>query len=99
MYAYDAYIDPEHRNTGVWLRFKAYLGDLMETSGKHGVLTLVDYGNRASLVTHARFGFRPATTVLAVKVLGRLISLDLAPMAIDARETSARTPSACVRHP
>ena len=45
VYAYDCYIDPEHRNTGVWLRFKAYLGDLMEASGRHGVLTFVDYGN------------------------------------------------------
>jgi hypothetical protein len=69
IHADDAYIDPAFRNAGVWLRFKAYLGDLMIESGKRGVLTFVDYGNWPSLKTHARFGFRPDTTVLAVKIL------------------------------
>ena len=77
VYAYDAYIDPAYRNTGVWLRFKAYLADLMLESGKHGVLTFVDYGNWPSLRTHSRFGFKPAATVLALKVLGWKISLNL----------------------
>ena len=70
VYAYDAYIDPAHRNTGVWLRFKAHLSELMKASGKRGVLTFVDYGNWASLRTHLRFGFTPAETVLAFKVMG-----------------------------
>jgi len=85
VYAYDCYIDTAHRNTGVWLRFKAYLADLMEASGKRGVLTFVDYGNWPSLVTHLRFGFRPGATVLAVRVLGRLISVNLAPLTIHAK--------------
>ena len=77
IYAYDAYIDPAYRNTGVWLRFKAYLGDLMVASGKRGVLTFVDYGNLPSLRTHLRFGFKPATTVLAMNVLGWLMTLNI----------------------
>jgi GNAT superfamily N-acetyltransferase len=77
VYAYDAYIDPRYRNTGVWLRFKAYLGAWMAQSGKRGVLTFVDYGNRASLGTHLRFGFKPAVNVLAVKVLGLMICLNV----------------------
>jgi GNAT superfamily N-acetyltransferase len=77
VYAYDAYIDPRYRNTGVWLKFKAYLGGWMAESGKRGVLTFVDYGNRASLGTHLRFGFRPALNVLALKVLGLLVSMNL----------------------
>ena len=70
VYAYDAYIDPAHRNTGVWLRFKAHLSQLMKASGKRGVLTFVDYGNWASFRTHLRFGFQPTETVLAFKVMG-----------------------------
>jgi GNAT superfamily N-acetyltransferase len=77
VYAYDAYIDPDYRNTGVWLKFKAYLGELMTSTGKHGVLTFVEEGNRASLGTHLRFGFKPAATVLAFKVLGMLVSMNL----------------------
>jgi len=70
VYAYDAYIDPACRNTGVWLRFKAYLGEWMTATGKRGVLTFVDYGNWPSLRTHIRFGFKPFETVLALNVLG-----------------------------
>lgn len=70
VYAYDAYIDPAHRNTGVWLRFKAHLSQLMKASGKRGVLTFVDDGNWASLRTHLRFGFQPTETVFALKVMG-----------------------------
>jgi GNAT superfamily N-acetyltransferase len=70
VYAYDAYIDPAYRNTGVWLRFKAYLADWMTACGKRGVLTFVDYGNWPSLRTHLRFGFRPTETVLALRIIG-----------------------------
>src|SRR5205823_1790592 len=60
VYAYDAYIDPAYRNTGVWLRFKAFLSERMTATGKRGVLTFVDYGNWPSLRTHIRFGFIPS---------------------------------------
>jgi GNAT superfamily N-acetyltransferase len=69
IYAYDAYIDPAYRNTGVWLRFKAYLGEWMAVRGKRGVLTFVDYGNWPSLRTHLRFGFEPTESVLALRVI------------------------------
>jgi GNAT superfamily N-acetyltransferase len=70
IYAYDAYIDPPYRNTGVWLRFKAHLAEWMAARGKHGVLTFVDYGNWPSLRTHLRFGFEPTETVLALRIVG-----------------------------
>jgi GNAT superfamily N-acetyltransferase len=86
-YAYDAYIDPAFRNAGLWLRFKAYLGDLMTASGKRGVLTFVDYGNWPSFKAHVRFGFKPDTTVLAVKVLrwtfSRNVDATTAPLQTD----------------
>lgn len=70
VYAYDAYIDPAYRNTGVWLRFKAFLAEWMMACGKRGVLTFVDYGNWPSLRTHLRFGFQPTTSVLALRIIG-----------------------------
>jgi GNAT superfamily N-acetyltransferase len=70
VYAYDAYIDPSYRNTGVWLRFKAYLAEWMAAHGKRGVLTFVDYGNWPSLRTHLRFGFEPTEDVFALRVVG-----------------------------
>jgi GNAT superfamily N-acetyltransferase len=71
VYAYDAYIDPAFRNGGVWLRFKAYLGELMTSSGKRAVITFVEHGNVASWRTHVRFGFVPTMTVVAMRVCGR----------------------------
>ena len=52
------------------LQFKAYLSSWMSARGKLGVLTFVEDGNLPSLRTHLRFGFRPAETVLAMKVMG-----------------------------
>jgi GNAT superfamily N-acetyltransferase len=74
VYAYDAFIDPGYRNSGIWLRFKAHLGDLMRETGHIGVLTFVDYGNWPSLRTHLRFGFKPDTEVFVIKILGKLVS-------------------------
>jgi len=74
VYAYDAFIEPRYRNSGIWLRFKAYLGDLMRETGHIGVLTFVDYGNWPSLRTHLRFGFKPHTEVFVIKILGKLVS-------------------------
>ena len=70
VYAYDAYIEPGLRNSGVWLRFKAYEGALMQEIGKSRLLTFVDYGNWPSLNAHMRFGFKPQKRVLALRVLG-----------------------------
>ncbi|HEX7796916.1 MAG TPA: GNAT family N-acetyltransferase [Vicinamibacterales bacterium] len=74
VYAYDAFIDPRYRNSGIWLRFKGYLADLMRETGHTGVLTFVDYGNWPSLRTHLRFGFKPDTEVFVIKILGKLVS-------------------------
>jgi len=71
VYAYDGYVDAAYRNSGIWLRFKGFLGEWMRSRDKSGVLTFVDYGNFASLNTHRRFGFVPSGTVFAVKVFGR----------------------------
>ncbi len=71
VYAYDAFIEPAYRNTGVWLRFKSYLAGWMAARGKRGVLTFVDYGNWPSLRTHLRFGFRPTEDVIALRIISR----------------------------
>ena len=70
VYAYDGYVEPAHRNSGVWLRFKAHLAEWMIATNKRGILTFVEDGNLPSLRTHLRFGFRPAETVLAVNMMG-----------------------------
>jgi GNAT superfamily N-acetyltransferase len=74
VYAYDAYIDPQYRNSGIWLRFKAHLGERMLETGHTGVLTFIDYGNWPSLRTHLRFGFKPDTEILVIKILGKLVA-------------------------
>ena len=74
VYAYDAFIDPQYRNSGIWLRFKAYLGERMMQTGQTGVLTFIDFGNWPSLRTHLRFGFQPVNEVLVLRILGVLLT-------------------------
>jgi hypothetical protein len=103
VYAYDAFIDPAFRNSGIWLRFKALLGEWMTAAGKHCVLTFVDYGNDASLRTHQRFGFTPAETIVAVKLLGRSFFFSEpspdSPAPRRRNTTAARPASAPAAHP
>lgn len=70
VYAYDAYLDPQYRNSGFWLRFKAHLAALMTSRGAREVLTFVEEGNNASRHAHLRFGFRPVKSVLALHLFG-----------------------------
>ena len=79
VYAYDAFIDPQFRNSGIWLRFKAHLGERMMAAGKIGVLTFIDFGNWPSLRTHLRFGFTPDREVFVLKIVGKLLSRTSAP--------------------
>lgn len=93
VYAYDAFIHPQYRNCGIWLRFKAHLGDCMTRTGKVGVLTFIDYGNWPSLRTHLRFGFKPDTEVFVVKIMGKLLARASEPP----RRTEAELPAASLR--
>jgi len=75
IYAYDAFIRPEYRLMGIWLKFKSvYLRELMERSDKRRIITTIDSGNRLSMQTHLRFGFRALRKVLVVKACGRCVA-------------------------
>ena len=72
IYAYDAFILPDYRLTGIWLKFKGlYLRELMKGLGKGRILTMIDSGNRVSMQTHLRFGFRIVRRVFVVKTCGK----------------------------
>ncbi|HYX69843.1 MAG TPA: hypothetical protein VE825_11965 [Terriglobales bacterium] len=72
IYTYDAFILPEYRLTGIWVKFQVcYLRQLMQRLRKKRILTMVDHGNRLSMGTHLRFGYRPLRSVLVTKVFGK----------------------------
>jgi hypothetical protein len=72
IYTYDAFIFPEHRLSGIWVKFHSlYLRNLMQKLGKSRILTMVDRGNVVSLATHLRFGYRPFRRVLVAKLFGK----------------------------
>lgn len=74
VYAYDAFILPEHRLSGIWLRFKTvYLRELMQSIHKRQIITMVDGGNRLSMSTHLRFGFKVVRKVMVLKLFGKSI--------------------------
>jgi L-amino acid N-acyltransferase YncA len=70
VYAYDAYLDPQYRNSGFWLRFKAHLAARMTSRDAREVLTFVEEGNNVSRNAHLRFGFTPVKSVLALHLFG-----------------------------
>jgi len=68
--AYDAYILEEYRLTGIWVKFKVCLAELMNELGKRLVITMIDYGNEASIRAHLRYGFRRVKSVFFLRILG-----------------------------
>ena len=77
IYAYDAYILPEYRLSGIWLKFKTvYLRELMQLLHKRKVITMIDRGNRMSMSTHLRFGFRLVHKVSVLKLFGKTFFLE-----------------------
>jgi len=77
IYAYDIFILPEYRLAGLRFRFHClYLRELMQKLGRQKIIGMVDYGNRLSMNTHLRFGFRLVRRVIVAKVLGRSLVLN-----------------------
>jgi hypothetical protein len=76
IYAYDAFVLPEHRLGGIWLKFMSvYLRELMYAQRRKRIITMVDYGNRISMSTHLRFGFKVFLRVFVIRVFGKSIFL------------------------
>jgi hypothetical protein len=72
IYAYDAFIVPEYRLGGIWLKFNSvYVRELMCRLSRKKIITTIDYGNRVSMNTHLRFGFKIWRVVFIIKVLGK----------------------------
>lgn len=68
IYAFNAFIHPQYRLGGVWLKLKAYLAGLMQEVKRNRVLTYVEAGNRLSLNSHLRFGFKAYKKVFVIHV-------------------------------
>jgi len=79
IYAYDAYILPEYRVSGIWLKFKTvYLRELMQLLHKRKIITMIDRGNRMSMSTHLRFGFKFVHKVFVLQLLGKTFFMEKA---------------------
>lgn len=76
VYAYNAYILPEYRISGIWLKFQQYLAGLMQQLGKNRIITMIDYENRVSMNTHLRFGFKPFRSVHVIRLFGKNIFIE-----------------------
>lgn len=72
IYAYDAFIAPGYRISGIWVKLKKHVGEHMRRLGKRRIITLIDADNTLSLNTHLRFGFTVFKSVALVKVAGKM---------------------------
>ncbi len=77
-YAYDAYILPEYRMSGLWLKLKLYSFDLMGNLGRDTVISFVNQENRLSMNTHLRFGFVPFRMVYGARFFRKAIFREIA---------------------
>ncbi|HEY2946043.1 MAG TPA: hypothetical protein VGN09_26665 [Vicinamibacteria bacterium] len=76
IYEYDIFIRPEHRLAGLWFKFHCvYLNELMQALQRQRIIGMVDYGNRLSMNTHLRFGFRLVRAVVVMKLFGKAFVL------------------------
>lgn len=71
VFAYDAFIKPEYRISGIWIKFKMYLGERMREMGRDRIITLIDSDNRLSMNTHTRFGFTAFKSVYYFKLANK----------------------------
>lgn len=71
IYTYDAFIRPEYRISGIWVRFKNHLGEEMAKQNRSRIITLIDSDNAFSLKTHTRFGYELFKSIILLKVAGK----------------------------
>lgn len=72
IYAYDAFIKREYRLRGIWVLFQKYILDQLRILGRKRIITMVDYGNDASLKAHLRFGYVKTRAVQYVRILNKI---------------------------
>jgi len=58
IYAYDFYIHPRYRLTGLWVGFMQLILDSSHYNPEAGLHCFISYGNTASLKPHIRYGFK-----------------------------------------
>jgi len=58
IYAYDFYIHPRFRLTGLWVGFMQLILDSPHYNPEAGLHCFISYGNTASLKPHIRYGFK-----------------------------------------
>lgn len=71
VYAYDAFIQPEYRISGIWVKLKKHLGEQMRCLGRRRIITMIDTDNKLSLNTHLRFGFTIFKSVVLLNLAGK----------------------------
>lgn len=75
IYTYDAFIKKEYRLRGIWVQFKVFIKEFMDTINRKKIITLIDYGNDHSLKTHIRFGFKLLYDVFVINIFRKTFFL------------------------
>lgn len=70
IYAYDAFILPNFRLSGIWGKFQSKLRDIMLETSKNRIITLIDIDNKMSIATHLRYGYEITNEIMSFRVGG-----------------------------
>ena len=68
IYAYDAYVRPEDRRRGVWLRIQEHITRRLGQVGKKSIIAMIEYGNDVSRKTHLSYGYSPVQMVWYMRI-------------------------------
>jgi len=71
LYAYDIYITPKYRLTGIWVGIMQLILDSAYYHPDAGLHCFIDYGNTASLKPHIRYGFKVYQRTVILSFMGR----------------------------
>lgn len=69
LYAYDAYVSPEYRRSGIWLRVQEDIRRRLEQWGRKSIMAMVEYGNNVSRKAHRSYGYSPVQIVWYMRML------------------------------
>lgn len=74
LYAYDAYVRPEYRRSGIWVRVQEQITRRLEKWGRKSIIAMVEYGNDVSRKAHLTYGYSPIKRVWYMRVLSLKLS-------------------------
>ena len=75
IYAYDAYIQPEHRGKDVFYKITHAANKLVQKHNRKRLVAHIEHENYASLISHKRLGFNIVDSTIFISIFNRIVTI------------------------